>query len=236
MEDICSAQHPLGRTWENFAHAAIIPVSLQREQLLGVGSITGKQACLGSWAICQEGRWVGTDTSHLSGSLTPPPPHTDLCLSGIILSGNLLAKHLAINTQPRVDGGSQTVEVSTPGPAGPCCCLGREVAQLSPRGCPYSLFRQFSLWWGRGPHPWGSLSPWETLPWFFGTGPSGCPGGTVCIPGHLWGTRNRASAAPSGGGSPRIPGLQCHPARQAPLTAQPAVPDPGETSHPSGHA
>lgn len=137
-------------------HAALIPVSLQREQLLGVGSIRGEQACLGSRAICQEGRCVGTDTSHLSSSLTPRPPHTDLCLSGIILSGNLLAKHLAINTQPRVDGGSQTVKVSTPVSCWPVlCCLGGEAGQLSPRGCPYSFFRQLtlSLWWDRGPQP-----------------------------------------------------------------------------------
>ena len=132
--------------------------------------------------------------------------HTDLCLLGIILSGNLLAKHLAINTQPRVDGGSQTVKVSTPGSCRPVLrCLGGEANQLSPRGCPCSLFRQLSLslWWGRGPHPWGSLSPWETLPWLFGTGPSGCPEGTVHTPGRLWSTCSRASAAPSGGGSPR---------------------------------
>lgn len=168
----------------------------------------------------------------------PPPPHTDLCLLGIILSGNLLAKHLAINTQPRVDGGSQTVKVSTPGSCRPMLrCLGGEASQLSPRGCPCSLFRQLSLslWWGRDPHPWGSLSPWETLPWLFGTGPSGCPGGTVHIPGRLWSTCSRASAEPSGGGRPRSPGLQPHPARQAPLTAQPEVPAPGETSHQSGH-
>lgn len=91
-----SSREDLGELW---GHAASFQ-SLFRGSSSWGGVHQGEQACLGSRAICQEGRCVGTDTSHLSSSLTPRP-HRDLCLSGIILSGNLLAKHLAINTQPR---------------------------------------------------------------------------------------------------------------------------------------
>ena len=215
MENVCSAQHPLGKTWENFGPCCPHSRLSSEGAAPGGGVHQGEAGLPGLLGHLPRGM-VGGDrhqpSVRFSHTHTPAHTHThththtDLCLLGIILSGNLLAKHLAINTQPRVDGGSQTVKVSTPGSCRPVLrCLGGEANQLSPRGCPCSLFRQLSLslWWGRGPHPWGSLSPWETLPWLFGTGPSGCPEGTVHTPGRLWSTCSRASAAPSGGGSPR---------------------------------
>ena len=108
-----------------------------------------------AWALGppaeRDGGWGQTPAicpvlSHTHTHTHPTHTHIDLCLLGIILSGNLLAKHLAINTQPRVDGRSQTVKVSTPGSCQPVLhCLGGEASQLSPRGCPCSLFCQLSL-------------------------------------------------------------------------------------------
>lgn len=62
----------------------------------------------------------GPLSSVLTPSYKPRPP------SGLALSGNLLAKHLAVNTEARVDGRSQTIKLPAPGSSVRlyCCPVG----------------------------------------------------------------------------------------------------------------
>lgn len=116
---------------------------------------------------------------------------TNLCLSGIILSGNLLAKHLAINTQPRGDGRSHTikslhtwvlgraacvttVQAGTPAGAAPSRSaeLGEGEGTLLPLALLLALPRplhSLTLGWGmrfmRGPLGCGAEGGMSRSPW-----------------------------------------------------------------------
>ena len=160
-------------------------------------------------------------------AICPVPSHlpANLCFSGKILSGNLLAKHLAINTQPRVDGGSQTVKSSTPGSCRPChaaCCSPPASSASASGGAGGPILRG----------PWARE---RSCPGPSAGGLSGCPSGGAHVLDRLWGHKQQSIPGSPGRQHPvgmGGPGTQdSNPTQPGgrPRQHQPWVTTPGET-------